>query len=144
MNMNEYINVYEPSEVFHYLNENLVSEIGRLRKYILERKKIDKSELESALDDYLKYISLRVCFPLERLTPSWNMDIIWHSHLMLTPEYLSMNEKISSQYIGTNFIHHRPTLKGDNVSNRNDYKKMCLLYDKFFERKADRKKWKHS
>lgn len=86
-----------------------------------------------AIHEYKKFIFM-LCIAEHSLTPSDQVDQVWHLHMLYTQCYWRdfCQDTLQKQ------IHHGPTKGGSEEGEKYDnlYEKTFLLYEKLFDRKA--------
>jgi len=78
------------------------------QKFLTNLNKINPHsiKIELAFDSYLKFITLLKENPGKKLVPSFEIDLIWHSHMLDHPTYV----KDMKNYFGY-IIHHNDTVE---------------------------------
>jgi len=64
---------------------------------------LDEKHIEMAIEQYRKYLTLKIRYPTVNLVPTEDIDLIWHAHILDTENYASDCEKIFGR-----FLHHKP------------------------------------
>jgi hypothetical protein len=90
------------------------------------------------IDEYKKFMFL-LCISQHPLTPSDQVDQVWHLHLIYTQSYW---EEFCKDTLGKQ-IHHGPTKGGGNEQDKftNWYEKTKELYQSIFEAAAPGDIW---
>lgn len=93
------------------------------------------------IHEYKKFIYM-LCIAEHSLTPSDQVDQVWHLHLIYTQSYW----KEMCQDILKREIHHGPTKGGNTESEKYSdlYEKTLLLYQREFQREAPSDIWPSS
>lgn len=79
---------------------------------------------QECIDEYIKFLYL-IIHSQQELTPSDEVDQVWHLHLQYSRSYQKMCEEIGF------FIHHEPTKGGRSQKNKFDiqYEKTKKIYE---------------
>ncbi len=89
-----------------------------------------KPEFESHVAEYLRFLSLKLSYPLAQ--PSDTIDHMWHAHILCTSAYAAF----ATRHNGSVFIHHNPV--GGTAGG---YTETLALYKKHFGKAAPKKFW---
>lgn len=73
-----------------------------------------------ALQQYRRYLYLRKKYPHETLPPSYEMDEVWHAHVLHTQHYMDFCDRVFGYY-----LHHHPHL----VKAGNDKRRLQAAFD---------------
>ena len=94
-----------------------------------------------ATHEYKKFIFM-LCVSNESLTPSDQVDQVWHLHLIYTYSYWT---EFCQNLLGKS-IHHGPTKGGESEGNKYKelYENTLDMYTNFFNRKAPDDIWPSS
>jgi hypothetical protein len=91
---------------------------------------------DAAVEEYKKFIYL-LCISDRPLSPSPEIDQVWHAHMLWTENYW---EKFCEGTIGRK-VHHRPSSEGVTPALRADYDATLDLYADEFGEAAPRDFW---
>ena len=69
-----------------------------------EFKQLSDNEVDIAISEYKRFLSLRVENPKIDLAPTKLMDIVWHYHIIDTRRYAT-----DCQRLFGSFLHHKPS-----------------------------------
>ena len=67
------------------------------------KPKMSKNDVLKAVNQYRRFLSLKMRFPRSKLVPTEDIDLIWHAHILDTENYLSDCERLFG-----GFLHHYP------------------------------------
>ncbi|MBW4507780.1 MAG: hypothetical protein KME64_14885 [Scytonematopsis contorta HA4267-MV1] len=74
---------------------------------------VEKTKLE--ITSYKKFLYLNFLFPYKEFTPTWEIDKVWHTHILTdTYQYIQDCHSLFG-YI----LHHRSSMKNNDNSNQN-------------------------
>ncbi|NMM47505.1 glycine-rich domain-containing protein [Marinigracilibium pacificum] len=92
----------------------------------------------NAVEEYKKFIYL-ICVTDDGLTPSQQIDQVWHLHLLYTRSYW---EEMCDEIIGRK-IHHGPTKGGGEEKSKygNLYERTIQRYIEVFGKKPNQEFW---
>jgi len=82
---------------------------------------INDEEIGMAINQYRKYLTLKIRYPGVNLVPTEDIDLIWHTHILDTENYASDCENLFGR-----FLHHKPYF-GEFSDESQD--EMSLFYD---------------
>jgi hypothetical protein len=84
---------------------------------------VEKTKLE--INQYKKFLYLNFLFPHKELAPTWEVDKVWHTHILNdTYQYIQDCQNLFG-YI----LHHRSSIKNDDKYNhkQNDSTEFTLI-----------------
>lgn len=86
----------------------------------------DREYTERVMTEYGKFIYLTLQAPV---APSFEVDQVWHAHMLYSKDYLGMCRRLGKEY-----IHHNPVIKfNKNIGEKKDeYQDTLTLYKKYF------------
>ena len=67
------------------------------------RPQMSENDISRAVHQYRRFLSLKIRYPKVRLVPTEDIDLIWHTHILDTANYLSDCERLFG-----GFLHHYP------------------------------------
>jgi len=77
------------------------------------------------INEYKKFVYLAT---IQNVAPSYEVDQVWHTHLLFTKDYKKMCEEVLKTE-----LHHNPTDKADvRTLGKNQYQETKQLYTKIF------------
>lgn len=87
-----------------------------------------------AVNEYKRYLMLKVLYPKKSFAPTSLMDVIWHLHILDTKAYMRDCNSIFGKY-----LHHAPSFGQYNTHEQNSRLKdsrrnLVELYPKHFDR----------
>ncbi len=97
-------------EMIHSYYEQLaLLDFGRIQAHV--------HATDDGVDDYKRWLALRAASPdcWHLLSPSDNMDALWHAHILDTRAYKQCNDLLFGE--GQEFMHHDP-YSGKDVATR--------------------------
>lgn len=123
-NMNSHKNE-SPSEVL----EKIVSLLPKNLTATIKHKFLVSDTAKDFVQEYARFMTL-IYFTKYTLTPSEEVDIVWHEHQMDTIAYRDFCDKVYGR-----FIHHSPTVGGnaDAIKFSNFYQETLEFYKFVFK-----------
>lgn len=105
---------------------------------LAEEMQWDQEFTRLAISEYKKFMYLSVLFP-DGMTPSVDVDTVWHLHLLYTKNYRSF----CRDALGCDFLDHEPSKGGSDESSRfeNIYLDTLAKYEEVFGVKAPTEIW---
>ena len=93
---------------------------------------MDRDEVEMSVEEYRRFLVLKMENPRVKLAPTSLMDKAWHTHILDTRRYAGDCEAMFGR-----FLHHHPSYKGVESGDREDVltrasEVMASLYSKRF------------
>ena len=76
---------------------------------------LDEGEVWMAVEEYRRFLVLKMENPGEKLAPTGLMDKAWHTHILDTRRYAEDCEKMFGR-----FLHHNPSYNGAESGERED------------------------
>ena len=76
---------------------------------------LDGEEVEIAVEEYRRFLVLKMENPSVKLAPTGLMDKAWHTHILDTKRYAEDCEAMFGR-----FLHHHPSYKGVESGDRED------------------------
>ena len=58
------------------------------------RLQMSENDISRAVHQYRRFLSLKIRYPKVRLVPTEDIDLIWHTHILDTANYLSDCERL--------------------------------------------------
>lgn len=95
-----------PKEVYHEIYEQLPLNLD----VTMERKYCTGDQSPYYIQEYAKFLTM-LYFTNKALTPSEEVDQVWHCHQSMTIEYRDFCDNVFGK-----FIHHAPTVGGNSDS----------------------------
>ena len=80
-------------------------------KIIREHPTIDSEGIDTVEREYKRFLTLKILFPEQSFTPTRNMDLMWHAHILDTANYRRDCDELFGK-----FLNHRPYF-GPHSSN---------------------------
>jgi hypothetical protein len=74
---------------------------------------LNEEEVELAIEEYRRFLILKIENPRENLAPTILMDKAWHMHILDTRRYAEDCEVMFGR-----FLHHRPSYDRDESTER--------------------------
>lgn len=98
-----------------------------------------KELAEHVIVEYKKFMLLCSMFPERNITPSVDIDTVWHLHLLYTRSYF----RFCNDALGCAFLHHEPSKGGDEQESfhENSYDKTLQTYSEVFGYEAPESVW---
>lgn len=94
----------------------------------------DNEFVDSAIDEYYRFIQLHVTYPSETIVPGIVVDKVWHDHILHTKNYIKFCNDCFGEY-----MHHDP--KDRSIQTPTDIQPTLDLYKQLFGRNAPKKFW---
>ncbi len=92
-------------------------------------------EAVKAIKQYRNYLFLRKKYPTEKLPPSYEVDEVWHAHILHTNEYRKFCNAVFPELKGS-YLNHYPQLPGTSSTTDAEmdryYEKTQQLYKQEF------------
>lgn len=82
---------------------------------VMKEKRWTRRMADVAAGFYRNFLYLSKKYPEESLSPTRQIDEIWHAHILYTQDYHRACEKIFGFY-----LHHQPTHEDNSSSNESD------------------------
>jgi hypothetical protein len=102
-------------------------DFSQIRKYILRHEKIDAEDLDQRILEYKRFISLHLISE-KRMPISEKVDLVWHTHILFTKDYVKMGQEIFGFY-----FHHEPTVSdGEKEALAPHFSDTLGAYEKLF------------
>jgi len=76
-------------------------------------------DLFRAVNQYRRFLSLRIRYPMAHLVPTDDIDLIWHTHILDTERYAS-----DCQRLFGSFLHHNPFFGEFGSESKEDMEEM--------------------
>jgi hypothetical protein len=91
---------------------------------------IPEQVLDHAINDYRRFLFLMRKYPREPLSPTLDIDLVWHEHILDTRPYFQDTERIFGRY-----IHHEPgrTPGKRSPELERSFGRTCELYREEFK-----------
>ena len=67
------------------------------------KPEMNNDEISSAINQYRRYLTLKIRYPNVNLVPTDDIDLIWHTHILDTENYATDCKKLFGRY-----LHHKP------------------------------------
>lgn len=93
----------------HYFNSWAYTPEKSFLLRLIEENNWDESFARRAIAEYIKFLTLILDENI-KATPSKIIDIVWHTHLLYTREYMKMGKIKSEDY----FLHHDPSISNED------------------------------
>jgi len=94
----------------------------------LTKEGLEKNQIIEMIDEYRRFLLLRLVHPDELPMYSVPVDKVWHAHILFTHEYRSFCEEVFGHYLD-----HRPYTKSEFHERRGEYESTTLaLYREVF------------
>ncbi|MEP0391625.1 MAG: glycine-rich domain-containing protein-like [Erythrobacter sp.] len=74
-------------------------------------------QVMEALELYKKFLALKVAYRPAKVVPSNSVDLVWHSHIILTQQYTADCQRICGYY-----LHHDPLFGTRNDEEIQEYR----------------------
>jgi hypothetical protein len=89
---------------------------------------LTKNEIEIAIEEYKRFLTLKIRNPKTSLSPTSLMDKVWHMHILDTKRYAADCERMFGK-----FLHHDPSYREFDSTQRtaelaNAFESMKSLY----------------
>jgi hypothetical protein len=112
-------------------------DMSMVLQYLVERKGWTLTQCADLEREYKRYISLCLSYPDEKLTPSRDVDEVWHTHILFTKNYRRFCQAVNGAYLD-----HSPHLEADkkNPELKKLPQRTMELYERHFG-KADSRIW---
>lgn len=111
-------------------------DLSRVKDYLVNREGLDSEDASDRIIEYRKFI----CLSLLNKKPkpiSTYIDIVWHTHILFTFDYVKMSEDIFGKY-----FHHNPTVNDSESGNLSEeYHKNTLTTYKVMFGTPNEKYW---
>ena len=78
------------------------------------KPEMNNDEISSAINQYRRYLTLKIRYPNVNLVPTDDIDLIWHTHILDTENYATDCKKLFGRY-----LHHKPYF-GDHGDETQD------------------------
>ena len=72
-------------------------------KIVSKHPTIDSEGIDTVEREYKRFLTLKIIYPEQRLTPTRNMDLMWHTHILDTANYRRDCDELFGK-----FLNHRP------------------------------------
>jgi len=82
---------------------------------------MSNEDVERAISQYRKYLTLKIRYPTVNLVPTEDIDLIWHTHILDTENYA-----LDCEILFGKFLHHKPYFGEFSDENQDE---MGLFYD---------------
>lgn len=79
-------------------------DLSRVRERLINIEKLDPADVDARILEYRRFLCLRLLS--DKVIPvSQPVDVIWHTHVLFTKDYIKMGESVFGSY-----CHHNPTV----------------------------------
>lgn len=94
----------------------------------------DPEEAQEAVRKYKNFLILKCLYPNRGLVPTYEIDEVWHSHILHTKNYFRDCEQMFGRY-----FHHHPASEGKQEKGllRERYLETARLYKEEFKESYD-------
>src|SRR3990167_11446470 len=88
-------------------------DLGYLAERLIHKGHWDIEEAFNAVERYKKFLILIYLHPTMNPSPAYDMDEVWHAHILHTKEYMLDCKKIFKRY-----LHHQPILGNQSAEEK--------------------------
>ena len=97
---------------------------------------MNDEDIGMAINQYRKYLTLKIRYPNVNLVPTEDIDLIWHTHILDTENYALDCERLFGK-----FLHHKPYFGKFSEESQSEmgyfYDETSFLWEKEFGEKLE-------